>query len=135
MSVQMQIQYEGDKHCVLTHGPSGAKIQTDAPKDNFGKGEAFSPTDLVGAAIGSCILTTIAILAEKKGWSLGPCQADVEKTMTPAPRRIESLKVRMRFEQKLSNEQLQQVHEWTESCPVHRSLHPDVKIEVEVSSS
>src|ERR1700691_578594 len=92
---KMQAVYQGSLHCELTHDPSHSEIETDAPKDNMGKGERFSPTDLVGAALGSCILTTIAMVAEKEGISLGEqARAEVEKEMTTQPpRRIEALKV------------------------------------------
>ena len=63
--VEMSIVYQGEKHCELTHGPSGSKIETDAPRDNMGRGERFSPTDLMGAALASCVLTTMAIVAER----------------------------------------------------------------------
>jgi len=62
--VKMTAEYTGGFHCRLSHGPSGSELETDAPKDNMGKGERFSPTDLVGAALASCILTTLAIVAE-----------------------------------------------------------------------
>jgi uncharacterized OsmC-like protein len=126
--VSMEIKYVGEKHCELVHGPSGTKMETDAPKDNGGKGEAFSPTDLVGAALGSCILTTVAILAEKEGWTLGKAVASVEKRMTPPPRKIESLTVKLVFSKELSAEKRSKIEQWAHSCPVHRSLHPDVQL-------
>src|SRR5437764_1002678 len=71
--VKMSSTYVGGLHCQLSHGPSGSQIETDAPKDNLGKGEKFSPTDLMGAALASCILTTMAIVAERDQVSLdGP---------------------------------------------------------------
>jgi uncharacterized OsmC-like protein len=63
--VEIQVEYQGEKHCALMHGPSRSHIETDAPKDNQGKGESFSPTDLMGAALGSCMLTIMAMKAEK----------------------------------------------------------------------
>jgi putative redox protein len=66
MATEIDIEYEGDLHCRLHHGPSGAEIVTDAPPDNQGKGEAFSPTDLLAASLGSCILTILGIYARRK---------------------------------------------------------------------
>lgn len=126
--VKMNVRYQGQKHCELTHGPSGTRIETDAPKDNQGKGEAFSPTDLVGAALASCILTTMAILTEKDGVNLEGAEASVEKVMTGAPRRIESLTLKIKLPAKLTPEQRTRLEEIAHSCPVHRSLHPDVKM-------
>jgi len=130
--VQIDITYTGEKHCSLTHGPSGTVIQTDAPKDNQGKGESFSPTDLVAAALGSCILTTVAVLAEKEGWTLGNARATVEKNMSPPPRRIESLSVVIQIEGPLSPQQQTKVKEWALTCPVHRSLHPEVRLPISI---
>lgn len=126
--VKMNVRYQGQKHCELTHGPSGTRIETDAPKDNQGKGEAFSPTDLVGAALASCILTTMAILTEKDGVNLESAEASVEKVMTGAPRRIESLTLNIKLPAKLTPEQRTRLEEIAHSCPVHRSLHPEVKM-------
>lgn len=120
--------YQGQKHCELTHELSGSKIETDAPKDNQGKGERFSPTDLVGAALSSCVLTTMAMVAEKEGYSIGEATASVEKRMTGAPRRIESLTLTIQLPSKLTSEQRKKMEDTAVHCPVHRSLHPDVKI-------
>lgn len=128
--VKMNVVYQGEKHCSLTHGPSGSHIETDAPKDNNGKGESFSPTDLVGAALASCILTTIAIIGEKKGLSFAGAKAEVEKEMTSAPRRIASLKVKVTLPSSLTDEQRRECEEIALNCPVHRSLHPDVQLPI-----
>src|ERR1700689_1455565 len=89
--VKSNTVYSGGLHCEITHEPSRSKIETDAPKDNLGKGERFSPTDLVGAALGSCILTTMAIVAERDGISINGVTASVEKEMIVKPRRIGAL--------------------------------------------
>src|SRR5438094_10031833 len=65
MAVEIDIVYEGQLHCVATHGPSGATLPTDAPVDNHGKGESFSPTDLVAAALGTCVMTIMGVVAER----------------------------------------------------------------------
>src|SRR5262245_16249532 len=84
--------YEGDLRCTAKHGPSGAELRTDAPKDNQGRGESFSPTDLVATALGTCMLTTMGIVAKRHGWPLEGGHARVEKHMIADPhRRIQKL--------------------------------------------
>ncbi len=126
--VTMTIEYQGEKHCLLTHSPSSTTIETDAPKDNHGRGESFSPTDLMGAALGSCILTTIAILAEKEGIPVGEMKAHVEKIMANDPRRIETLRVDITLKAHLAPHQRARIEEIARTCPVHRSLNPNIKI-------
>ncbi len=126
----MQVTYQGQKHCELIHEPSQSKIETDAPKDNQGKGERFSPTDLVGAALGSCILTTMAIVAERSGIELSGCKASVEKNMADKPRRIQSLSVHITMSKTLTEEHRRKMEETAKHCPVHKSLHPDVQMPI-----
>lgn len=126
--VRMNIVYQGHKHCALVHEPSGSKIETDAPKDNQGKGERFSPTDLVGAALGSCVLTTMALVAERDGLSIQGATAEVEKEMFDNPRRIGALHMRITLPSSLTPEQRRKMEETAKHCPVHRSLHPDVQM-------
>ena len=133
--VNMSVVYQGQKHCELTHGPSGSKIATDAPRDNNGKGEAFSPTDLVGAALASCILTTIAIVAERDGVSIDGATAEVSKEMNPAPRRIKALPVNVRLPASLTPEQRTKYERVANHCPVHQSLHPDLHAPIEFEYS
>lgn len=122
--------YEGDKHCTLTHGPSNTQIHTDAPKDNNGRGEAFSPTDLVGAALGSCILTTMAIYAEKNGIDIKGVSFQVTKKMKLSPRMIAELEVAITLPAHLTAEQRPALEEIAHTCPVTRSLNSEVKIPV-----
>ena len=79
MSVRIEVQYEGELHTRAAHGPSGATLETDAPKDNEGKGESFSPTDLLATALGTCMLTVMGIYARRKGWDL----ATAERWLSP----------------------------------------------------
>src|SRR6185503_15174463 len=79
--------YEGGLHCRLTHGPSGATLPTDAPKDNMGKGEAFSPTDLVATALGTCMLTTMGIVAQRHNIDMSGARVRVTKEMVTQPTR------------------------------------------------
>lgn len=131
--VTMKVLYQGEKHCLLTHGPSGSTIETDAPKDNNGKGERFSPTDLVGAALASCVLTTMAIVAERDGVPFAGASAEVEKHMVADPRRIGALPLRITLPASLSPEQRKKLEYIATHCPVHASLHPDLKIDVKFS--
>ncbi len=83
--VNIQIEYQGDLHCRATHGPSGVELSTDAPKDNQGRGESFSPTDLVATALGTCMLTTMGILARTLNIDITGTTATIEKEMTATP--------------------------------------------------
>ena len=123
--------YEGDLHCTIMHAPSGAAFATDAPKDNQGKGESFSPTDLVGAALGSCILTTMAIVAKPLGIELSGATASVIKEMAAAPdRRIASLTVQINVPGNVPTEHRERLESAAHRCPVHKSLHPDIAIPI-----
>ncbi len=129
--VKMQAIYTGEKHCDVTHGPSGSQIATDAPKDNQGKGEAFSPTDLVGAALTTCILTTLGILADRDNFSITGATGSVTKEMTSNPRKIASLPVELHLPKTLTDVQRKKCEAAAHTCPVHRSLHPDVKADIQ----
>ena len=131
--VKMKAVYQGQKHCELVHEQSGSKIETDAPKDNQGKGERFSPTDLVGAALGSCILTTMAIVAERDGVSLEGSKAEIQKEMADNPRRIQALHLQITLPAHLDANQRRKLEETAKHCPVHRSLHPDVRMPMSFS--
>src|ERR1039457_4271827 len=86
--VNIQVEYQGDLHCKATHGPSGAELSTDAPKDNQGRGESFSPTDLVATALGTCMLTIMGIMARTLNIDIVGTTATVEKEMTTTPPRM-----------------------------------------------
>lgn len=126
--VRTTLVYKGEKNCEITHDPSGSKIKTDAPKDNNGKGETFSPTDLIGAALSSCVVTTMAIFGERHGINFIGTSATVDKVMTGAPRRIQSLSLTVRLPASLTPDQRTKMEEIARTCPVHRSLHPDVQM-------
>jgi putative redox protein len=116
-------RYEGALRCHSSHGPSGCELETDAPTDNQGKGERFSPTDLVATALSTCILTILGIVAERHGWPLHGASARIEKTMTPeAPRRIALLEVWISLPAGLSEQQRDVLRRAGESCPVKLSL-------------
>ncbi|HVV98946.1 MAG TPA: OsmC family protein, partial [Planctomycetaceae bacterium] len=98
MSVQIDVVYEGGLHCTATHGPSKATVATDAPVDNHGRGESFSPTDLVGTALGACMLTIMGIVADRNKLDLTGVKVRVLKDMVQEPvRRIGKLDVVITF--------------------------------------
>jgi putative redox protein len=117
----------------LEHGPSGSRIATEAPKDNGGTGGSFSPTDLVGAALASCALTTMSLVASREGIPFGEAKATVEKRMTPPPRRIGELVVQIQMPAGLSRAHRARMEETAHGCPVARSLHPDLKLPMSFS--
>lgn len=123
------ITYEGQLRCAATHNQSGTLVETDAPTDNHGKGERFSPTDSVCMALGTCIATTMAIKAMDKGIELKGTTLEVQKYMsTEPPRRIVKIDVIVHFPQLNLEEKDRQLLENTgNGCPVARSLHPDVE--------
>src|SRR5688572_14132463 len=103
--VTITAQYEGDLCCTASHVPSSAKLSTDAPKDNEGLGRFFSPTDLVATALGTCVLTTMAIVARRHGLELKGSTVKVEKQMNATPRRIGRLPVELTVPGKFTAEQ------------------------------
>ncbi len=131
MSVAIGVLYEGDLRCRTTHGPSRASFATDAPVDNQGKGASFSPTDLVGTALGTCMLTTMGIVARRHGWDLSGSTARVEKHMVADPeRRIGKLAVEIHVPSEFGEKERAILEKTAHTCPVHRSLHPTVEIPV-----
>lgn len=131
MAVQADIIYRGQLRCEAKHGPSGAVIQTDAPADNMGRGEAFSPTDLVGVALGTCILTTMGIVAQRDGIPLEGSTVRVIKEMTTTgPRRIARLSVELNIPHKLTREQQHKLELAGRTCPVHRALDTNVEMPI-----
>jgi len=127
------IQYEGNLRCNAQHLQSGTKIETDAPTDNRGKGERFSPTDLVCTALASCIATTMAIKAADMGIELKGLTVDAQKHMENNPRRISKIDVKVSFPPSLTlNEKDRIILERTgNNCPVVKSLHPDTILNIE----
>jgi putative redox protein len=125
--VTIQVEYQGDLHCKAVHGPSRAETNTDAPTDNQGRGEGFSPTDLVATALGTCMLTVMGIVAQNLKIDIAGATATIEKEMSStAPRRIHSLTVRIHVPHSVSSENQQKLERAAHTCPVHRSLHPGI---------
>ena len=129
----IQCSYSGDLRCQAVHGPSGSELSTDAPTDNQGRGERFSPTDLVATALASCILTVMGIVAERKGWPLAGATARVEKRMSSeGPRRIAALEVWISLPadllNRLNGQELALLRQAADTCPVKQSLGDSVAI-------
>lgn len=125
--VEIDITYEGDLHCQAIHGPSGCDLSTDAPVDNHGKGESFSPTDLVATALGTCVATIMGIYARKHDIDLAGMKIRVQKEMsTDAPRRIMRLPVDVTLPIELDERHYKALHAAANHCPVHQSLREDI---------
>jgi putative redox protein len=130
--VRLTSIYEGGLRCRATHGPSGTTLVTDAPVDNHGKGESFSPTDLVATALGACMLTVIGIVAERHGLDVGGMTAETEKVMSEtAPRRIAALRTRISIPLPADHPQRSLLERAALACPVHQSIHPEIDAAVE----
>jgi putative redox protein len=127
-----QIIYKGELRTVATHLQSGTSIETDAPTDNQGKGERFSPTDLVATALGTCMITTMGIKARNMNIDLTDTKMDVTKIMVSDPRRIGKIIVHVFFPQGLVIDQKQKeiLEHTARTCPVERTLHPDTELEM-----
>ena len=128
--VTIEIGYQGQLRCEATHSPSGCQITTDAPTDNHGKGESFSPTDLVATALGTCIITIMGIVAQRHSIELAGSTVIVEKHMsTDMPRRIVRLSVVVvvRSQPELDAASRKTLEEAAQHCPVHESLHPSIE--------
>ncbi len=129
MSVEIHVRYEGDLRCRAMHGPSGRELLTDAPVDNHGRGESFSPTDLVATALGTCMLTIMGIVAERDGWDLAGTRVEVSKHMVADPvRRIGRLDVDFHVPRDPGSRGRTVLERAARSCPVHRSLGEDVEV-------
>lgn len=129
--VTITASYQGDLCCTAVHGPSGSELATDAPKDNEGLGRYFSPTDLVATALATCILTTMGIVARRRGIALQGAAATAEKHMQNNPRRIARLPVVLTIPGAFSDEQKKILEAAAHGCPVHKSLHPEIDASIE----
>ena len=130
--VEITINYEGNLECTNIHGPSKSRCITDAPVDNNGKGGSFSPTDLLATALGSCMATIMGIVAQRKEIDLEGMAITVGKHMSEdLPRRIARLDVRIEMPLPESHPERKVLESSALSCPVHQSIHPDVKVPIE----
>lgn len=130
--VEIQIAYDGNLRATATHGPSGVTLITDPPVDNQGKGESFSPTDLVATALGTCMLTIMGMAAKTHQIDLSGATIRVQKEMVTQPaRRIGKLAVDITVPRPTTPQAQRRLRDAALTCPVHRSLHPDVAIPVQ----
>ncbi len=131
--VKITFSYPGELRCEAVHAPSLVRLATDAPVDNQGRGESFSPTDLVATALGACMLTTMGIVAQRHNWEIRGATAEVEKVMVSEPtRRIGELRVVLRMPAGLDERARTTLERAALTCPVHKSLHPDVRLPVRI---
>ncbi|KAA1262141.1 OsmC-like protein [Rubripirellula obstinata] len=129
MSVEIKAVYSGKLRCDATHGPSGMTLHTDAPVDNGGSGGSFSPTDLVGTALGTCVMTIVGLMADRHQLNLEGMQVHVVKEMIANPvRRIGALKTTVTIPAGVVDDPSMRlrIEAAARKCPVHQSLHPDI---------
>lgn len=130
--VQIDVTYQGGLRCEAVHGPSKTTLVTDAPVDNQGKGESFSPTDLVATALGTCIFTIMGIVAEREKIDLLGMRIAVQKEMSAEPpRRIARLTARIQMPAGLDAHQKAKLERAAHTCPVHQTLHGNVEMPIE----
>jgi len=127
------MEYVGDLACEVEHGPSGTRMSTDAPADNQGLARSFSPTDLLGVSLGTCVMTIMGIVCKQRDWDLGNPTAKVDKTMVADPhRRISKLEVIISGLPASFDERQRETLETAGSgCPVEHTIHPDTKVVIE----
>lgn len=128
-----KVTYQGELRTQCEHLQSGAQFITDAPVDNQGKGEAFSPTDTVATGLASCMLTIMGIKAGEMGIDIAGTHASVKKHMDTNPRRISKIEVHINFEQSFSKKDTAILENAAKTCPVLYSLHPDIEKEITFS--
>lgn len=127
--VEIHVDYEGELHCNALHLPSGNRLVTDAPVDNNGRGEAFSPTDLVATALGACMATVIGIVARRKEIPVEGMKIAVRKFMSEdLPRRIARLELDLDMPLPGDHPDRALLESTARGCPVHQSIHPDIEV-------
>jgi uncharacterized OsmC-like protein len=131
MAVEITGRYAGGLKVDVRHGPSGAELRTAAPVDNNGDGSSFSPTDLLAASLGACMVTVMGIYAEKNGIPFHGVEFRLEKHMRADPRRVDALPVTLRMPAALDERQRTTLENVARTCPVHRSLLPEIRSDVQ----
>ena len=128
--VRIDATYDGNLRCSATHGPSGAKLITDAPVDNMGKGESFSPTDLLATSMLTCIMTIVAIRADSKGIDVTGMNGSVEKSMAANPRRVSKLEIIVNLPSNLNMDDRAWLITEGCNCPVCMSVSESMEVDV-----
>ena len=128
--VRIDATYDGNLRCSATHGPSGAKLITDAPVDNMGKGESFSPTDLLATSMLTCIMTIVAIRAESKEIDVAGMSGSVEKSMAANPRRVSKLEIIVNLPSNLNMDDRAWLITEGCNCPVCMSVSESMEVDV-----
>ncbi|MBM3432028.1 MAG: OsmC family protein [Bacteroidetes bacterium] len=129
-----KVEYKGQLRMLCTHSASQSVLETDAPTDNHGKGERFSPTDLTATSLASCMLTVMGIKARSMGFDLEGIQVGVRKTMASNPRRIQGIELTFEIPEALQNiepKTIELLKKIGDTCPVRHSLHPDIQVQVD----
>ena len=130
--VSMKVQYNGDLRCTATHIKSGNQVITDAPTDNNGKGEAFSPTDLLCTSLSTCMITLMGIAANSKEIQLGQIDADIEKIMGSEPRRVSGINIQFKIQNlSYTDREKEILKNAAMTCPVAKSIHPDIALGID----
>ena len=129
--VRIEAAYDGNLRCSATHIPSGQTFVTDAPVDNMGKGESFSPTDLLATSMLNCMMTIIAIAADSKEIDVSGMRGSVEKHMASGPRRVSKLEVEISLPTELNSEDRAWLIKRGLACPVHKSVSQEMEVEVQ----
>ena len=133
-SMTSTVEYEGELRTVCTHLRSNNSFETDAPVDNNGKGERFSPTDLLATSLATCMITVMGIKARNMGFDLNGVKIEVEKIMKADPRRVGGINLFFHIPDSLKNieDKTKQILKHTgNTCPVQQSIHPDIEVNVD----
>ena len=128
--VRIDATYDGNLRCTATHEPSGAKLITDAPVDNMGKGESFSPTDLLATSMLTCVMTIVAIRADSRGIDVSGMKGSVEKTMASNPRRVAKLEIVVNLPLGISMDDRAWLITEGCNCPVCVSVSESMEVDV-----
>ncbi len=131
--VTIDATYEGDLLCHAVHGPSSSTLGTDVSEEHGGLGRRFSPSDLVATGLATCILSTIGIVAQRRGIDLQSARAHVEKHMSASPARIGRLPVELTLAGTFSDVERKVLENAAHACPVHKSLHPDIDAPIHIT--
>jgi uncharacterized OsmC-like protein len=130
---EMKIEYQGEKRCEIVHKASNAKLYTDAPVDNFGKGESFSPTDLMSSSLGACMLTIMGIQLESLGVNLKGSSCNLKKHMLGNPRRVGKIEIDLQMCAGIDKQFRPKVEEIARTCPVQFSINPAIDVALKIT--